>query len=31
VFPTALGVNPMESIYGVTSWGAQHILAAAKG
>jgi choline dehydrogenase-like flavoprotein len=31
VFPTSLGVNPMESIYGVTSWASQHILKAAKG
>ena len=28
VFPTSLGVNPMESIYGVASWGAQHLVAA---
>jgi choline dehydrogenase-like flavoprotein len=28
VFPTSLGVNPMESIYGVSSWGAEHLLAA---
>ena len=25
VFPTGLGVNPMESIYGVASWAAQHV------
>ncbi|HUJ24693.1 MAG TPA: GMC family oxidoreductase [Myxococcales bacterium] len=25
VFPTALGVNPMESIYGVASWASQHV------
>ena len=30
VFPTSLGVNPMESIYGITSWGSQHVLAALK-
>ncbi len=28
VFPTSLGVNPMESIYGISSWGAQHLIAA---
>jgi choline dehydrogenase-like flavoprotein len=28
VFPTSLGVNPMESIYGVSSWAAQHVRAA---
>ena len=28
VFPTSLGVNPMESIYGIASWAAQHIRAA---
>ena len=27
VFPTSLGVNPMESIYGLASWASQHILA----
>jgi len=30
VFPTSLGVNPMESIYGITSWASQHVLAALK-
>jgi choline dehydrogenase-like flavoprotein len=29
VFPTSLGVNPMESIYGVASWAADHVRAAA--
>ncbi|GAC1339499.1 MAG: GMC family oxidoreductase [Myxococcales bacterium] len=29
VFPTSLGVNPMESIYGISSWAAAHVLAAA--
>jgi choline dehydrogenase-like flavoprotein len=28
VFPTGLGVNPMESIYGVSSWAAEHVKAA---
>jgi choline dehydrogenase-like flavoprotein len=28
VFPTGLGVNPMESIYAVGSWAAQHVRAA---
>jgi choline dehydrogenase-like flavoprotein len=28
VFPTALGVNPQESIFGLARWGAQHVLAA---
>jgi choline dehydrogenase-like flavoprotein len=28
VFPTSLGVNPMQSIYGVASWAADHIRAA---
>jgi len=28
VFPTALGVNPMESIYGISSWAAGNIKAA---
>ena len=28
VFPTGLGVNPMESIYGVSSWAAQHVRSA---
>ena len=28
VFPTALGVNPMESIYGITSWAAENVRAA---
>jgi choline dehydrogenase-like flavoprotein len=28
VFPTSLGVNPMESIYALGSWAAQHIRAA---
>ena len=28
VFPTSLGVNPMESIYGVSSWAAGHVRAA---
>ncbi len=30
VFPTSLGVNPMESIYGISSWGAAQLLAALK-
>jgi choline dehydrogenase-like flavoprotein len=25
VFPTGLGVNPMESIYGVASWASEHV------
>jgi choline dehydrogenase-like flavoprotein len=25
VFPTSLGVNPMESIYGIASWAAGHV------
>jgi choline dehydrogenase-like flavoprotein len=25
VFPTSLAVNPMESIYGVASWAAEHV------
>jgi choline dehydrogenase-like flavoprotein len=29
VFPTSLGVNPMESIYGVASWASDHVRAAA--
>ena len=29
VFPTSLGVNPMESIYGIASWAADHVRAAA--
>ena len=29
VFPTSLGVNPMESIYAVASWGSDHVRAAA--
>ena len=28
VFPTSLGVNPMESIYGISSWASQHLIAA---
>ncbi|MFY2560608.1 GMC family oxidoreductase N-terminal domain-containing protein [Corallococcus terminator] len=28
VFPTALGVNPMESILGIAHWGSQHVAAA---
>jgi choline dehydrogenase-like flavoprotein len=28
VFPTSLGVNPQESIYGIARWGAQHVAAA---
>jgi choline dehydrogenase-like flavoprotein len=28
VFPTALGVNPSESIYGLAHWAAQHVAAA---
>jgi choline dehydrogenase-like flavoprotein len=28
VFPTGLGVNPMESIYGVASWASEHVKAA---
>ncbi|WP_141331518.1 GMC family oxidoreductase [Myxococcus sp. AB025B] len=31
VFPTALGVNPMESILGVAHWGSQHVAAAVSG
>ena len=27
VFPTSLGVNPMESIYGISSWAADRIRA----
>ena len=27
-FPTGLGVNPMESIYAVSSWAAQHVRSA---
>jgi choline dehydrogenase-like flavoprotein len=29
VFPTSLGVNPMESIYGLASWASEHVRAAA--
>ena len=29
VFPTSLGVNPMESIYGLASWASAHVRAAA--
>lgn len=29
VFPTSLGVNPMESIYGIASWASAHVRAAA--
>lgn len=25
VFPTSLGVNPQESIFGIARWGAQHV------
>lgn len=28
VFPTSLGVNPMESIYGLASWASDHVRAA---
>jgi choline dehydrogenase-like flavoprotein len=28
VFPTGLGVNPMQSIYGISSWAAEHVKAA---
>jgi choline dehydrogenase-like flavoprotein len=28
VFPTGLGVNPMESIYGIASWASGHVKAA---
>ena len=28
VFPTSLGVNPMESIYGLASWASAHVRAA---
>ena len=28
VFPTSLGVNPQETIYGIARWGAQHVAAA---
>ena len=28
VFPTSLGVNPMESIYGIASWASDHVRAA---
>jgi choline dehydrogenase-like flavoprotein len=28
VFPTALGVNPQETIYGLARWGSQHVAAA---
>jgi choline dehydrogenase-like flavoprotein len=30
VFPTSLGVNPMESIYGISSWAAQGVRDALK-
>ena len=29
VFPTSLGVNPSETIYGIAHWAAEHIAAAA--
>jgi len=29
VFPTSLGVNPMESIYALASWASDHVRAAA--
>src|SRR5581483_8033258 len=29
VFPTSLGVNPMESIYGLASWASAHVRTAA--
>jgi choline dehydrogenase-like flavoprotein len=28
VFPTSLGVNPMETIYGLASWASDHVRAA---
>ena len=28
VFPTGLGVNPMESIYAISSWAGQHVRSA---
>jgi choline dehydrogenase-like flavoprotein len=28
VFPTSLGVNPMESIYGIASWASEYVRAA---
>ncbi len=28
VFPTSLGVNPQETIFGIARWGAQHVAAA---
>jgi choline dehydrogenase-like flavoprotein len=28
VFPTSLGVNPQETIFGIGRWGAQHVAAA---
>ncbi|MFP2930808.1 GMC family oxidoreductase N-terminal domain-containing protein [Pyxidicoccus sp. 3LG] len=31
VFPTALGVNPMETILGIAHWGSQHVAAAVGG
>jgi choline dehydrogenase-like flavoprotein len=30
VFPTALGVNPSQTIYGIASWAAVHIAEAAR-
>jgi choline dehydrogenase-like flavoprotein len=28
VFPTGLGVNPQQTIYGIARWGAAHVAAA---
>lgn len=28
IFPTGLGVNPQQTIYGIARWGAQHVVAA---
>jgi choline dehydrogenase-like flavoprotein len=28
VFPTGVGVNPQESIFGIAAWGARHVLRA---
>jgi choline dehydrogenase-like flavoprotein len=29
IFPTSLGVNPMESILGIAHWAAEHVSGAA--
>ncbi|HZI09336.1 MAG TPA: GMC family oxidoreductase [Myxococcus sp.] len=31
IFPTGLGVNPMETILGIAHWGSQHVAAAVGG